>query len=94
MPKLKFNGTIISDKMDKTVVVKVEKVKRHPKYGKKYKVSKKYKAHCESGKYKIGDRVVIEECRPMSKNKKWRVICSFEEFKQKSGNQKSKAEKH
>jgi small subunit ribosomal protein S17 len=64
--------------MPKTVVVRVERIRKHPKYKRRYKVSKKYKAHDEAhdekGKYKIGDRVIIEECRPLSKEKKWRVI--------------------
>jgi len=60
--------------MQKTVVVKVERLKEHPKYKRRFKVSKNYKAHNEKGEYKIRDRVVIEECRPMSKEKRWRVI--------------------
>ena len=74
MPKRQLIGTVISDKMQKTVVVKVERIKEHPKYKRKYKVHKKYKVHDEKGEYKMGDRVVIEECRPISKDKKWRVI--------------------
>lgn len=74
MPKRKLIGTIVSDKAQKTVVVKVERIKEHPKYKKRYKVFKKYKAHDEKGDYKLGDKVVIEECRPISKDKKWRVV--------------------
>ena len=74
MPKHQFIGTVVSDKMQKTVVVEVERIKIHPKYKKRYKIHKKYKAHDEKGEYKIGDKVIIEECRPMSKEKKWRVI--------------------
>jgi len=74
MPKRKLQGTIVSDKMEKTVVVKVERIKEHPKYRKRYKVFKKYKAHVEGKDYKIGDKVIIEECKPISKEKKWRVI--------------------
>ena len=59
--------------MTKTVVVKVEKLKEHPKYKKRYKLSKKYKAHTDE-KHQVGDKVIIEECRPMSKEKRWRVI--------------------
>lgn len=73
MPKRKLTGTITSNKMIKTVVVKVERLKEHPKYKKRYKVSKKYKAHTEK-EYQVGDRVIIEECRPISKEKKWKVI--------------------
>ncbi len=72
--KRKFKGTVISDKMDKTRVVEVARFKRHPKYKKRYKVSKKYKAHDENNKYKMGDEVVIEECRPLSRDKRWRVL--------------------
>lgn len=73
MSKRKLKGTIVSDKMEKTVVVKVERIKQHPKYKKRYWVYKKYKAHVEKGDYKVGDKVVIEECRPISKDKHWRV---------------------
>jgi len=74
MPKKKLKGTVISDKMQKTVVVRVERIKAHPKYKKRYKISKNYKAHDEKQAYKIGDKVVIEECRPISKDKSWRVV--------------------
>jgi len=74
MPKKQLRGTIVSDKMAKTVVVKVERLKEHPKYHKRYKVFKKYKAHIEKKDCKVGDEVIIEECRPISKEKKWRVI--------------------
>ncbi|NQU83019.1 MAG: 30S ribosomal protein S17, partial [Parcubacteria group bacterium] len=73
-----FEGTIISDKMQNTVVVKVEKVKQHPKYLKRYKVYRKYKAHVVDEGFVIGDKVVIEECRPISKDKTWRVIKKIE----------------
>jgi len=69
MPKQRLQGIVVSDKMQKTVVVKVERVKEHPKYKKRYKVHKKYKAHDEKEKCKVGDKVVIEECRPISKEK-------------------------
>jgi small subunit ribosomal protein S17 len=62
--------------MDKTVVVKVDKVKIHPKYKKRYTTSKKYKVHDEKEFYKEGDKVVFVGCRPMSKDKKWRVLYS------------------
>ena len=74
MPKRQLKGIVISDKMKKTAVVRVERVKKHPKYKRRYKVHKKYKAHDEKGEYKIDDRVVIEECRPISKDKRWRII--------------------
>ena len=66
-------GTVISDKMDKTVVVAVNTLKSHRKYLKKYLVTKKYKAHDPENKCKTGDKVKIVEIRPMSKGKKWAV---------------------
>jgi len=74
MPKHQLTGTIVSNKMQKTVIVKVERLKEHPKYKRRYRFHKKYKAHDEKGEYKVGDKVIIEECRPISKEKKWRVI--------------------
>lgn len=74
MPKRQLIGTILSNKMQKTVVVEVERIKKHPKYKRRFKVHKKYKAHAEKELYQVGDRVIIEECRPISKDKKWRVI--------------------
>ena len=72
--KQQLVGIVVSDKMTKTVVVKVDSRKRHPKYKKAYTVSKKYKAHDEKGEYHVGDRVIIESIRPMSKEKKFQVI--------------------
>ena len=60
--------------MTKTVVVRVEGLKVFPKYKARFKVFKKYKAHVEIGDYQVGDKVIIEECRPLSKEKKWRVL--------------------
>lgn len=74
MIKRKLQGKVVSDKMQKTVVVKVERIKEHPKYKKRYKVHKKYKAHDEKGEYHVGDTVVIEESRPISKEKRWQVV--------------------
>jgi len=74
MPKKQLIGKVISNKMQKTAVVLVGRIKEHPKYKRRFKVKKKYKAHNEKGEYKIGDRVIIEECRPISKEKRWRVI--------------------
>jgi len=74
MPKKQLIGKVISNKMQKTAVVLVGRIKEHPKYKRRFKVKKKYKAHDEKGEYKIGDRVIIEECRPISKEKRWRVI--------------------
>lgn len=69
-----LKGTVVNDKMDKTVTVLVNRYKKHPKYEKRYKVSKKYQAHDRENKYKVGDKVIIQEGRPVSKQKKWRVI--------------------
>lgn len=69
-----LKGVVISDKMNKTIVVSVSRFIKHPKYGKYYKVSKKYKAHDEENKYKVGDNVEIVETRPISKDKKFSVI--------------------
>lgn len=66
-------GRVVSAKMQKTVVVAVDKLKLHEKYRKQYKVTKKYKAHDEKGEYKDGDRVIIQETKPMSKDKRWIV---------------------
>ena len=74
--KFKFAGVVVSDKMDKTVTVRVDRVKMQAKYKKRYTVSKKYKAHDEKNQFKEGDKVTIVECRPMSKDKRWRVIYS------------------
>lgn len=68
-----FTGVVVSDKMDKTIVVKVNRTKLHPRYKKRFVVSKKYKVHDEKNQYKIGDKVVFFECRPLSKEKRWRV---------------------
>lgn len=65
----KKKGIVVSDKMDKTIVVAVESLKTHPKYLKKYKSTKKYKVHDEENKFKKGDKVEFVQCRPMSKDK-------------------------
>lgn len=64
-------GKVVSDKMDKTIVVLTERVKEHPLYKKKYSVSTKFSAHDEKGTAKMGDMVEIEESRPMSATKRW-----------------------
>lgn len=65
---------IVSDRMQKTVVVAVSRLVKHPKYKKYYKVTKRYKAHDEKGEYHTGDKVVIQETKPLSKEKRWAVI--------------------
>ena len=74
MPKRILIGTVVSDKTDKTVVVKVERKVKHPLYGKIIRRSKKYHAHDEDNEYTVGDTVRIEETRPISKTKTWAVI--------------------
>ena len=68
-----LTGTVVSDKMDKTVTVLVERQVMHPTIGKVVKRTKKYHAHNDNNDAKMGDRVVIEECKPLSKTKAWRV---------------------
>ncbi|MBA4158098.1 MAG: 30S ribosomal protein S17 [Gemmatimonadetes bacterium] len=74
-------GTIVSDKMNKTVVVMVERRLAHPLYGKQVTRSKKYHAHDENNDYRIGDVVRITETRPLSKLKRWRVVEVLERAK-------------
>ena len=74
-------GIVVSNKMDKTVVVNVEESRRHPLYGKTQKVSKKYMAHDENNECAIGDKVKIMETRPLSKNKRWRLVEIVEKVK-------------
>lgn len=70
----KKKGTVVSDKMDKTIVVEVTELKTLPKYHKKYRSTKKYKVHDESNAHKVGEIVTFVECRPISKDKKWKVV--------------------
>ncbi|TCS81539.1 30S ribosomal protein S17 [Tepidibacillus fermentans] len=72
-------GKVVSDKMDKTIVVAVETYKKHPLYGKRIKYTKKFKAHDENNQAKIGDIVKIMETRPLSKDKRWRLVEIVEE---------------
>ena len=74
MPRRILEGNVVSDKMDKTVTVLVERRYMHPVYKKYLKRSDKYAAHDEHNAFRTGDRVQIEECRPLSKRKSWRVI--------------------
>ncbi len=69
-----ITGTVVSNKMDKTIVVSVDTYKSHPKYHKKYKVTKKFYAHDEKNAHNIGDVVTIQESRPLSKLKRWTVV--------------------
>jgi small subunit ribosomal protein S17 len=74
MPKRVLTGTVVSDKADKTVVVRVERRVKHPLYGKIIKLSKKYHAHDDANQYREGEMVRIEECAPVSKLKSWTVL--------------------
>jgi small subunit ribosomal protein S17 len=74
MPKRVLTGTVVSDKGDKTVVVRVERRVKHPLYGKIIRLSKKYHAHDEGNAYRPGEQVRIEECAPISKLKTWTVL--------------------
>ena len=74
MPKRVLTGTVVSDKGDKTVVVRVERRVKHPLYGKIIKLSKKYHAHDAANEFRAGEIVRIEECAPVSKLKTWRVV--------------------
>jgi small subunit ribosomal protein S17 len=74
MPKRVLTGTVVSDKGDKTVVVRVERRVKHPLYGKIIKLSKKYHAHDDANEFRAGEIIRIEECAPISKLKTWRVV--------------------
>ena len=74
MPKRVLTGTVVSDKGDKTVVVRVERRVKHPLYGKIIKLSKKYHAHDEGNAFRLGEQVRIQECAPVSKLKTWTVL--------------------
>jgi small subunit ribosomal protein S17 len=72
--KRRLKGFVVSDKPDKTIIVSSGRMKMHPKYKKQYKVNKNYKVHDEKNLAKVGDQVIFEECRPLSKDKRWRLI--------------------
>ncbi len=74
MPKRVMQGVVVSDKGEKTVVVRIERRFAHPLLKKTIRKSKRYSAHDPENKFKVGDRIRIEECRPVSKNKRWQVI--------------------
>lgn len=79
--KLEMLGVVTSDKMDKTVVVTVERLEKHPVFGKYIRRRTKFKAHDERNECKPGDTVLIRECRPLSKDKSWRVVKILERQK-------------
>ncbi len=70
----KLSGVVCSSKSEKTIIVEVNNTKIHPKYKKRYSVIKKYKVHDEKNQYKDGDKVDFAQCRPLSRDKKWRVL--------------------
>jgi small subunit ribosomal protein S17 len=72
--KRTLEGTVVSDAMQKTRVIQITRLKKHPKYEKYFKVSNRFKAHDENNEYHNGDKVLIEETRPMSRDKRWRII--------------------
>lgn len=74
MPNKQLKGVVVSNKMQKTVVVAVTRLKEHRLYKKKYKVTKRYQAHDEKGQYQVGDQVIIGEIRPISSNKRWNIL--------------------
>jgi small subunit ribosomal protein S17 len=80
----KLQGTIISDKMNKTRVVAITRLKKHPRYKKYYKVVKNFKAHDEKNEYKAGDEVIILESKPLSRDKRWVIKELVEKSKPKA----------
>ncbi|MCK5021684.1 MAG: 30S ribosomal protein S17 [Candidatus Pacebacteria bacterium] len=71
-----LKGEVVSNKMEKTLVVLVKRFVKHPKYGKYRTITKRYKAHYDEGEYEIGDKVEIKECNPISKDKKFKIVKS------------------
>jgi len=69
-----LTGVVVSDKMNKTIVVEVNRLRKHPKYKKYFKITRKFKVHDENNIYRTGDKVSIQETRPISKDKRWIVI--------------------
>lgn len=72
--KRRLQGVVVSDKMQKTIVVRVDRTKKHHKYGQYFTVSKRYKVHDEENQYHVGEIVKFEECRPISRDKRWRAL--------------------
>ena len=77
--KRRISGVVVSDKMQKTRVIAVQRLKKHPKYLKYYHMTTKFKAHDENNEYKTGDKVVIEESRPLSREKRWKIVARVAE---------------
>ncbi len=93
MPRRVLEGSVVSDKQDKTVTVSVERRYMHPVYKKYIKSSDTYAAHDETNQYKEGDKVSIIECRPISKRKRWTVVTGDEAKVEKAAEKKSAAKK-
>ena len=74
MPRRQLHGTVVGNRMDKTAVVRVERMKAHPLYRKVIRLHTKYMAHDEENEAHLGDQVIIEECRPLSRRKRWRIV--------------------
>jgi small subunit ribosomal protein S17 len=87
----KLKGTIVSDKMEKTKVVAVSRLKKHPRYKKFIKVTRRFKAHDEKNEHKTGDEVIIEETRPISKDKRWKIVGKTKEQKSNKTNEDNEA---
>lgn len=83
-------GRVISTKMIKTPVVLIEKIKEHPLYHKKYRVIEKIKVHDPEEKAKVGDEVIIAPCRPISKEKRWRIVKKIQKSKVKTQNKRDR----
>ena len=79
--KRRMRGEVVSTAMQKTAVVRVDRRLQHPKYGKYYTVSKRYSVHDPEGAAKVGDTVEFEECRPISRNKRWRYVSTVKTAK-------------
>lgn len=90
----RFVGEVVSDAMDKTVVVRVERITEHPLYKKRIRRSVKFKAHDENNMCSVGDKVLIEETRPLSKTKRWRVVALLEKAKTRGGEEIDSAENY
>lgn len=78
LKKRSFKGMVVSDKMDKTIVVRVDRTVLHSKYLKRHTRSERFKVHDEKGEFKVGDKIEFEECRPLSKEKRWRAVNKLE----------------
>ncbi len=70
----KLQGTVVSDKMQKTRIVEIARLKKHPRYQKYYKITQRFKAHDEKNEYKTGEKVIIQDTRPLSKDKRWIIV--------------------